>query len=92
MLDDKGRDIFPEIERGTPRHGTILEYSCSKGRRQMGCFLGVAEHEGADYHGALRKLLLVYCRNVHFYQASSSRMIGITEDREAFWIWGFGRC
>lgn len=53
VLDDEGGDVEAEVGGGGPGHGAVLEDGAAEGAGFVGALVGVAEHEGADYHGAL---------------------------------------
>lgn len=54
MLDYEGSNVVAEVFGGAPRHGTIHEDGGAEWLGEMRGFVGVAEDERADYHGALR--------------------------------------
>ena len=54
VLNYQGGNIVAKVFSGAPGHGAVHEDGGAKGLGEMRGFVGVAEDERADYHGALR--------------------------------------
>ena len=54
VLDYEGGDVMTEVFGGAPGHGAVHEDGGAEGLGEVRGFVGVAEDERADYHGALR--------------------------------------
>lgn len=61
MLDYEGGDVVAEVFGGAPGHGAVHEDGGAEGLGEMRRFVGVAEDERADYHGALGGRVISHC-------------------------------